>query len=114
MTSQFDLSVKKTPGKKAFFAECQKHLAKTLSAQCFSNTWQRSFCRRFFCECFFGTRQRASLLSARKKHSVNYLTLDKELVRRSVLILCLCLPVTTTTVLSMKNGWLAPISNRDG
>jgi hypothetical protein len=41
----------------------------------------------YFTESFLrGTRQRASLLSARKKHSAKYLVLDKERNSGSVLL----------------------------
>jgi hypothetical protein len=72
-------SVKKHLTKK-LFAECQKTLGK--ETPCRVSKIKPS-AKIFFAECFFtegfllGTRQRASLPSAQKKHSANHFTLGR-------------------------------------
>jgi hypothetical protein len=63
---------------------------KTLRKETLCRVLKKHSATSFFVECFFtegsllDTRQRASLPSARKKHSTNHLTLDKEPNSRSV------------------------------
>jgi hypothetical protein len=63
----------------------KKTLGKELFAECQKKTLGKHSAKSFFAECFFiegflrGTRHKASLPSARKKHSAKNMALGKEL-----------------------------------